>query len=66
MGDSLAQRLSRPEKLVDVQLLRGRVEELNSLVEGARVQRSAVAGTVHARLVADEMLPLTFFEAQGP
>lgn len=65
VGDSVAQQLSRPEKLVDVQVLRARVEELNSLVEGARVQRSAVGGAVHARFVADEMLPLTFFQAMA-
>eukprot|EP00438_Fugacium_kawagutii_P013566 Skav234770 [mRNA] locus=scaffold2396:235519:249716:- [translate_table: standard] len=71
LGGTVAAQLSRPgsgaaltaSEVVDVQVLSSRVSELNGLVEGARVQRSAHGGPNYARLVAsDEILPLTFFQ----
>lgn len=68
-GDvSVAAQLSRPnsalaEELVDLQVMSSRVAELNGLVEGARVQRSGgPGGAIYARFVAEEILPLTFFQ----
>ncbi|CAK8995146.1 unnamed protein product [Durusdinium trenchii] len=67
---TVAGQLSRPSsaleapEVVDVQAMTARVLELNGLVEGARVQRtkSHPGAPVHARFVADETLPLTFFK----
>eukprot|EP00434_Breviolum_minutum_P010460 symbB.v1.2.009225.t1/scaffold582.1/size184522/11 len=69
LAGSVAAQLSRPGSAleedtgIDVQVMSSRVAELNSLVEGARVQRSGGPnGAIHARFVADESLPLTFFQ----
>lgn len=69
-GNTVAAQLSRPnsalsaEELVDLQVMSKRVAELNGLVSGARVQRSGGknGGAIYARLVAEEVLPLTFFQ----
>merc|ERR1719414_1303806 len=45
---------------IDIQTLASSVEGLNSMVEkaGARIVSDRVGGAVHARLVADDQLPL--------
>jgi len=51
---------------VDVRSMHEKVESLNAMVEkaGARIMRDRIGGAVHARIVADDALPLplTFFQ----
>lgn len=72
-GDSLPSRPPKPSRpgqtagiTVDIHVIQGRVESLNAMVEkeGAKVVSDRRGGAVHARLVADDALPLplTFFQ----
>lgn len=67
---SIAEKLARPcapEALaLDLKVVESQVKSLNAMVEkeSARIVSNRVGGAVHARLVADDVmpLPLTFFE----
>mmetsp|Transcript_127182 Transcript_127182/g.231083 ORF Transcript_127182/g.231083 Transcript_127182/m.231083 type:complete len:662 (-) Transcript_127182:155-2140(-) len=72
-GSTVAEKLSRPSSSiglsnlnVNMQVMESRVKSLNAMVEkeGARIVSSRVGGAVHARLVADDALPLplSFFK----